>query len=484
MKYQLRPYQHSAVQGVCERLIAGAHSCLVVAPTGAGKTVIACDIIKRAANKGSRTLFLAHRKELIDQCSGKLSEIGIWHGIIKAGRPEEPLATVQVGSVQTIRQRLKRLAMNYALVIFDECHHVQADSYQAIVEAVRAENPEVVILGLTATPYRSDGKGLGGTFESLIEVETVEGLTRKGFLVPARVFCGRPVNLGGVKTTAGDYNLKQLSEAVNKPQIVGNIVEAWRKYAGDRLTVCFTVDIAHSKAIMEAFKSERIVAEHLDGTTPDDEREAILGRFADGVTRVLCNCAVLTEGWDCPQASALILARPTKSRGLWRQMAGRVLRPYTDKRDCVILDHGNCTDTHGFLTDPDRISLKECSSKRAAPERECPDCKALYAGRPLQCPQCGALLERGSERLDKDYNPLGDDSYEMIEVSSINRANQAIEAYYRDLRIAKSRGMDPQWASWRFKKVTGEWPDNTIRSAAPIKTRWAQVDGKYTLVWA
>ncbi len=485
MKLHLRPYQTAAVHGVRERLSAGARACLIVSPTGSGKTVIACHIIESAVAKSSRTLFLAHRKELIDQCSNKLNEIGIWNGIIKAGRKPDPLAPVQVGSVQTIIARLAKTDLNYNLVIFDECHHVEADGQRKIVAAIKEQNPNVIILGLTATPYRADGRGLGGTFDSMIEVETIENLTRMGFLVPARVFCGRPVNLSGVKTTAGDYNLKQLGEAVNKPTLVGDIVSTWKKYASDRLTVCFTVNIEHSKSIMQAFQREGVIAEHLDGTTPEEEREAILSRFASSATQVLCNCAVLTEGWDCPAASAEILARPTTSRGLWRQMGGRILRPYPGKVDCLILDHANCTEEHGFLTDPDKVSLHECSVKRSAPERECRECGATYAGRPAYCPQCGMELETSGGRLDKDYNPLGDSAFEMVEVSTMDKANRAVNDYYRDLVIARKRGLAPNWASFRFRKVTGEWPDRFIRASAPVKTRWEIIEGeKPRLVWA
>ena len=464
MKYALRPYQVQAVEAVRERLAAGSRACVIVAPTGAGKTVIASDIIERAVARGSRTLFLAHRKELIDQCSEKLDEIGIWHGVIKAKHPEEPLATVQVGSVQTVKKRLHRLLMGFALVIFDECHHVEAESYQAIVDAVRAENPAVVILGLTATPYRADGRGLGNTFDSLVEVATIEQLMREGYLVPARVFCGRPVDLSGVKTRAGDYNVNELAEAVNKPKLVGDIVNSWKKQAAGRSTFLFAVNIAHSMANVEAFRAAGISAEHLDGATPEEEREAIWRRFKNRKTLVLCNVGVATEGVDCPWASALILARPTESRGLWRQMAGRVLRPYPGKSDCIILDHANCTQMHGFLTDPDQVSLTQCSVKRAAPK-----------GEPMPN-LCSSVPVR--------VGPSSDENYEMVEVTIAERAAIAIQQYYEDLRRAKLRGLDPQWASFRYKTATGEWPDNTIRSAAPVKTRWVQEDGRYRLAWA
>ena len=490
MRYSLRPYQTQAVEQARERLRGGSRACLIVAPCGAGKTVIACHIIEQGVAKSKRTLFLAHRKELIDQASGKLDEIGIWHGIVKAGnRRVEPRALVQVASIQTVGRRLERLTFQPDLIIYDEAHHALADGNKKIVQAF----PGAVILGLTATPYRTDGRGLGDMFSSIVEVSTVEQLTRGGFLVPARVMIGRRVNTAGVRTTAGDYNLQDLAEAVNKPKLVGDIVGAWWEKASDRLTVCFTVNIAHSKAIVAAFQAQGVTAEHLDGETPDDERGAILARFAAGKTRVVTNCGVLTEGWDCPAASGLILARPTKSRCLWRQMAGRVLRPCAGKADALILDHGNCTESHGFLSDPDHISLEgKTGGERAVPKRRCKGCGAQFAGRPKWCPQCGALLESlAGDRLDDTVNILtADQRYGMFEVrpGEVKIRKPGMDRmdilYLVDLKAAHAKGYKPGWADARYLKRTGRWPPPALAMRSQHKSYLMIEDGKRKRVWA
>ena len=288
--------------------------------------------------------------------------------------------------------------------------------------------------------------------------------------------------------TAGDYNLGQLSEAMNQPKLVGDIIKAWKIHASDRQTVCFTVTVAHSMVIRDAFLAAGVSAEHLDGETPEDERTAILARFRAGFTRIVCNCAVLTEGWDCPEASCLILARPTKSRCLWRQMAGRVLRPLPGKADCLILDHGNCTDTHGFLTDPDQISLHgKSGGERAAPKRACKSCGARFAGRPPFCPQCGISLESEGKRLDEELHPLGDDSFEMVEVSTRKAPPPPAVAerlYLTDLEFAKEHGYAPAWAGIRHKARTGQWPTKEMTKKSRYATKFAMgPDGKWHLVF-
>jgi len=473
MAYTLRDYQVRAVEGSRNHFREGKRSVLIVSPTGSGKTVIASHIIEQAVNRGSRTLALAHRKELIDQLSAKLDENGVPHGIIKAGNNRiDPTAPVQVASKDTLVRRLERMRQEFDLIITDEAHHSIADTYRKIYDRW----PKARHLGLTATPYRADGKGLGDIFDSMIEVDTVDNLIAAGYLVRSRVFAGRKVDLTGIKTVAGEYNLGQLGEAVNKPKIIGDIVKNWKKFAPDRQTLCFTVNIEHSKTVRQAFVDEGIKAEHLDGTTPDDERAAILTRFAAGFTQVICNCCVLTEGWDCPIASAIILARPTKSRGLWRQMIGRCLRPFKDKVDCLILDHGNCTDTHGFITDPDRFDLTSGAAKdKPKANRRCRACGAEYAGTPTFCPVCGALLKDGESRLDDKINYLGDRNYELEEITRRGRRKHSDPAvteilFFKDLIKAQAMNYKPGWAAMRYKNRTGQYPADELWDKSRVRT--------------
>jgi DNA repair protein RadD len=335
MTIELRPYQQEVVDEYGRMVAAGTRRIIIVAPTGAGKTVIAAEIIKRAAAAHKEILFVAHRNELLTQARDKLKTFGIDPGIIKAGRDKDarPMAAVQVAGIQTLHARAvraKSMELPPADVLFvDEAHHVRARTYQAIVEGY----PNAIIVGLTATPCRGDGRGLGNVFEAMIECPQIGELIELKHLVKLKIFAPPAPNLRGVEVAkTGDYVISQLSDRMDTDQLVGDIVEHWLKHSQRRRTVIFAVDIKHSVHIVEELRTSEIKAEHLDGATPQDERDAILGRLATGETEIVSNCMVLTEGFDLPDIGCIVLARPTRSLGLYRQMVGRGLRPAEGRR--------------------------------------------------------------------------------------------------------------------------------------------------------
>ena len=303
-----------------------------------GKTLCAAEIIRRCIEKGKRVLFLAHRREIIRQSQNKLQDAGMSPGIIMAGEDREYDAPVQVASVQTLWARaFRKTKMDLPaadLLIIDEAHISASATYQKIIAAY----PHAVIVGLTATPCRSDLRGLGDTYTSMTKTASIRELTEMGFLVPVRYFAPTVPDLLGIRMTAGDYNKKQLEERMDKVNLVGDVVENWARIAGNRLTVVFASGVKHSIHLRDAFRSAGVAAEHIDGDTPKDERDLILERLAAHEIQVVTNCAVLQEGWDMPVVSCCVLARPTKSVGLFLQMAGRILRPSPGKQDACIAD--------------------------------------------------------------------------------------------------------------------------------------------------
>jgi len=489
MTYALRPYQQKADDRARALLGSGHRSVLFSAPTGSGKTVLACAIIAKATAKGSRTLFVAHRSELITQCAGKLDESSIPHGIIKAGFEPNPNALVQIASVQTYARRIDKLEHGYRLIIVDEAHHARSDTYAKLLTV----NPNAILLGLTATPYRLDSKGLGGDlFQCMIEVETVQGLTDTGFLVPSRVFVGSKVDLAGVKTIGGDWSLDDLEERMNTPKITGDIVKEWTRLAWGRPTICFATRIEHSKMLVAAFQAVGVKAEHLDGKTPAAERDAVNARFRSGTTTLVSNCGVWTEGADFPMCSCIIFARPTQSRCLFKQMGGRGLRisPESHKRDCLLLDHANITGTHGFLTDPDDVTLTE--GLKAADTRErwkCNKCGALLRSKPKVCPACGA--EHAQAKLELDMPDLGDDGYTLVELKEppVRRKRKhtpesAKFMFFRDVATARARGWKPGRACVLYKTRTGQWPSAELRATAPHPIGFGRdKSGKSRMIW-
>lgn len=463
-KVELRPYQVDVIDRL-RSTAAKYKRPLLVAPTGAGKTVIASAVVASAVDKGSRVLFLAHRRELIQQAGAKLWSYGIDPGVILSGHSGRPEAQVQVASVQTLWARAFRSnAIDLPpadLIVLDEAHHVRSRTYRKILEAY----PDAVVLGLTATPCRGDGRGLGNVFDAMVECPSVADLVKLGFLVPTKVYAPSTPDLAGVQTQRGDYVEKQLAERVDTPQLVGDIPDHWHRLAEGRQTVVFATGVEHSVHIRDAFRASGVWAEHIDGSTPVEERERILRQLGEGKVQVVTNCAVLTEGWDQPSVSCLILARPTRNMGLFRQMAGRVLRPAPGKDHALILDHAGAVFQHGFPEDPVRWTL--AADKRAESAQQgaggygnerrlttCPECHAVrMAGRP--CTACGWRPRPRGAAVD-----VADGELAHVDQDGTAKAPEYDQAsFYRQLLgIAEEKGYRRGWASHKFKEKFGKWP--------------------------
>jgi superfamily II DNA or RNA helicase len=311
-------------------------------------------------------LVIAHREELILQAASKLESVtGQAPGIIKAGyEPTDSL--IQVGSIQTLARR-----KNYpgaGLVIIDEAHHASANSYRKLIEAY----PDALILGVTATPRREDGYGLRDVFDELICSISTKELIALGYLTDYKLIAGFRYSKHKVPRQR-DFTKKELAEVAQdyKPE---EVLKQWNNFGENKKTIIFAVDVEHSKSITTQFRMGGIACEHIDGETPTDARKEILDRFRKGATQVLCNCAILTEGFDCPDSEVVVIARPTTSVTLWLQMIGRVLRPYPGKSYAVIIDMTDnwyrlgrpCDHREWSLQpvtcDPDTMGTRCCSS--------------------------------------------------------------------------------------------------------------------------
>jgi DNA repair protein RadD len=439
----LRPYQVEAVHEVNRRILSGARRVLLVASTGAGKTLTAAHMIRAAFERGERSLFVAHRREIIQQSYTKLIEYGVPEcevGIIMASDVRrKPGAAVQVASIDTLRRRSKPVAH---WIFHDEAHRICAKSNQALV----AHYDRAVHIGLTATPYRADGRGLGEVFDDLVVVASMRRLIDEGFLVEPKVFSTPALpDLSHVRLKGADYDERALAHAVDQKALVGNIVEHWQKLARGTRTVVFATSVGHSKHITERFRAAGIAAEHLDGTTPVGERDAILARLERGVTRVVSNCQCLAEGWDQPSVKCAVLARPTKSTGLYLQQAGRILRPF-EGQGAVILDHAGCALAHGLPQDDRLFHLDGLTAEdaEAAICRTCPSCYAIIPIARRTCPECGTDLPVRTV-IPKETSDA------LVEMSGAQRGPEPERVYLEQLRaLARAQRRDDAWVSERY----------------------------------
>jgi len=464
---ELRNYQEQAIADLSQSLGKGNKRVILQAATGSGKTVMASSIVRRAVNKGNTVLFLAHRRELISQCSNKLSLFGINHGIIMAGQTNEAWHNVQVASVDTLRARAissKRMRLPKAdIVIIDECHRTLSNTYRKLIDEYEGN----VVLGLTATPCRGDGLGLGHVYEDMVCAPTIRHLTDEGHLVDAKYFAPSIPDLHGVKTIAGDYNKKHLAKKMDTPKLVGDIVTNWLSIAKDKTTVVFASSVQDSINLMESFEKAGVKAGHIDGATPTEERDLTLKQLEDGEITVLCNCLVLTEGWDCPSAEVCVLARPTKSLGLYLQMVGRVLRPMEGKDKATIIDHSGAVYQHGFVDDEFEWDLdpkkkiqeaKKRETKRETKPITCEKCFTVYNGAKA-CPSCGSVHIKKGRALFVGDGELGEVSRNSRKAKKRVYTSEEKQHWYKMLRgYAEKKGYKDGWAYYKYHDKFGAAP--------------------------
>lgn len=354
----LYPYQQQALDAVFSRAQDGVTRQVVSMPTGAGKTILACHIIDTARRPA---VMVVHRDELVNQTLRKLAEFdpGLSVAICKAdlGRKRHELAgyDVVLASVQTLARESRLATLVDAvgtggLLIVDECHHAAAESYRQTVTRLEPS----LLVGLTATPKRADGKGLDGIFDEIVYALPMRDLVEIGKLArPIGIRIGTGVSLDGVRSRGGDFIESEVSAIVNSEARNGLVVDAWAHHARDAgrtRAIAFCVDVAHCYALQQAFIERGCPAEVVVGTTPASERAALYRALHDGSLPVLISCLVLTEGFDEPLADCALMCRPTQSQALYVQMAGRVLRAAPGKPDAVILDFVDNTARHALQT--------------------------------------------------------------------------------------------------------------------------------------
>ena len=409
----LRPYQSDLRAGIYERW-RHSRNVLAVSPTGSGKTVLFSDIL---SSYPGASCAIAHRAELVSQISLALARNGVRHGIVapkstcrnvvaihmaELGHTlYDPGARCRVAGVDSLpRLAADPWAAQVGLWIQDEAHHVlRGNKWGAAV----AMFPNARGLGVTATPTRADGKGLGshadGVFDSMVCGPSMRDLIAAGYLTDYRVFCPpSDLDLSGVGTAAGgDFSPEPLRQAVHRSHIVGDVVSHYLRIACGRLGVTFAVDIEAATDQCAAFRAAGVAAEVVTSRTPDALRISILRRFRSREVLQLVNVDLFGEGFDLPALEVVSMARPTQSYGLYVQQFGRALRPLEGKAEAVIIDHVGNVVRHGLPDKPRVWSLdrreRRSNGGSTIPLRVCPGCTRPYERSYVSCPYCGHTPE-------------------------------------------------------------------------------------------
>ena len=505
----LRPYQERLAADTVAAVKAGENPIMVL-PTGGGKTITAAEVVRRL---GRSTLWLAHRQELVMQAARSLRDFQ--PSIIMAGIPQSPpifgQTPVYVGSLDTV---MRRPLPDISLVVADECHHCSSDGYSKLLKRLGCP-----MIGLTATPFRLDGKGLGpaGFTKSLVGAYTDE-LVKQGWLHAPKVYAGASPDMRGVAVRMGDYNLTGSAKRMSK--LTGDIVKTWKEKTPGKRTICFAVNVQHSLSLVEAFRDNGVRAAHVDGKTPKDERLAIFRDLMAGDLDIVSNCMVATEGTDLPAVEVAIIARPTASLNLHLQMIGRIMRICDGKDGAIVLDHAGNHHVHGMVTRriEDSLDGKIAGESEPLGLRRCQACGLFYEPSEDCCPECGykpapperwdaeiagpgeltefvedfayksefwRLIE--AQRMACGYKP-GWSAFrykerfgewptivdgELVDTSKASM-NEKREVYRRLLKTARTRGFKDGWASWKYRETFGCWPSGFVASVK-AEEKWSRL---------
>lgn len=434
---QLREYQIEVIEQVRQAYRDGCRSPCIVLPCGAGKSIIAAEMARRATACGNRVLYLAHRRELIDQIKKTFWAYGV------------NMERCTVVMVQTAVRRLGQHNPPH-LIVTDENHHCLAQSYRKIYDAY----PGAKCVGITATPIRLGGGGLGDVNDRLIVGVDAKWLIKNNYLAPYDYYAPTLVDTDGLHTRAGEFVKTEVAALMKTPKIYGDVVSHYQKLSHGKKAICYCASRAHSREMATEFTRAGIPAVHIDGDTPNAERSRIIDAFRTGEIQILCNVDLISEGFDVPDCNTSILVRPTQSLTLFIQQAMRCMRYMPGKR-ALIIDHvGNymrfgLPDMERTWTlDPKKPTRKK--SKSTVKIRQCPNCWYTHFPRE-SCPHCGYVYPVKSRELEQDKTA----ALQKVEGFRLDfETPRDCKNLFELQRYAKRHGYKPGWA-WYQAKARG-----------------------------
>lgn len=479
MPFELYDYQTELVTKARKSLATGNKGVLIQSPPGSGKSVVIAEIARLTTDKGNRVMFLVHRKELVEQITETF----------KANEVDLDLCTIM--TVTKVANRLELLPKPN-LIITDETHHSRAKTYRNIYDYYS----DVPRLGFTATPWRMNGKGFEDIYSEMVEGKSVKWLIENNRLAPYEYYSIPEADIGKLqKSSTGDYTNKSIEKAL-KSTIFGDVVENYVKVASGQKTILYAHSIEYSQKFADEFKGAGIKAVHVDSKTPSAERDEIMNDFRSGKIKVLCNVDLISEGFDVPDCTCVIMARPTDSLVLYLQQSMRCMR-YQPNKTATIIDHV-ANYTRHFLPDTDRTwNLKGFEKKRKKQQRneneivikECPNCFGVMESKSLiendfHCPYCNFKIEvikADKEVIDATLSKLDSDSltvsYEKINIIKKYKQKDkkeltSIEDWYL---YAKAHNFKDGWLKFNIPGFNNQSWAIFYQTIKPIKRKYSSI---------
>ena len=458
----LRGYQSEAVEGIRESFKAGNDRVIFVLPTGMGKTETFIYMAAEAISKGKTVHFWVHKKNLVKQISDRCRKYGLRHGFIAGNRPKQYYLPAQVCSVQSLINRLDEVPVP-DLIIIDEAHHSNAGTWKQLLDHYEQIEKRVFVLGVTATPWRSDGQGLGDIFSDMVLGPLPAEGVKLGALVMPEYYNFKPLaNFDGIKKNKdGDYNSEELFKEMDKPAITGNAVDEYRRLASGQPAIYSCVNIRHAENVAAAFRDAGYNAIAVHGKLEDAEINAAFRGLASGEIHVVTFCDLISEGTDIPAVAVVGMLRRTMSLSLYLQIVGRGLRPCAGKERCLILDHVGNQKLHGHPLKTRDWSLEGQPKRKRGQKDEqvdeeytdCQECLRTYEKQLPNCPYCGAEQPIRQPKLIEEVEGVAvKDETTLEELLKQRKIEEAHSRTLADLyNLAKSRGYKEKWAFYRFE---------------------------------
>ena len=488
----LRDYQRGCIDGLREGFRNGHKHQILMAPTGAGKTVVASYLMQIAKDKGTRVAFVVDRVNLVDQTSATLDSYGIPHGVIQADHPRRNGERIQICSAQTIEKR--GFFPDLGMLIVDECHTTRKATTQII-----KSRPDMPVIGLTATPFT---KGIGEIYTNLVNVTTTNKLVEEGFLAPLKIYAAKAADMTGAKLIAGEWADRDIEERGNK--IIGDIIQEWQDktalhFGGAVKTIVFSATVAHGEELCRQFNEAGFNFQQIsykDGS--DERRRDLIAEFRkpDSIITGLVSCEVFTKGFDVPDILCGISARPyRKSLSSHIQQMGRVMRIAPGKDFGLWLCHsGNAARFNGdtqdiFLNGLKRLDTGELDAKvrkeLTPKEKEAIACSCgfLMPFAMPKCPSCGKERKRNSdvENIPGSLELLNGKPITNFLADRVSTWDQLVFLAIKNNPTDEVKAK--RWAKAQFHSIYKDWPyfDNMDRPEAPSPELKAKVTAMFIL---